>query len=105
MNENRLSTVIVKDDSIEKELPQYLSAAQISLLETKTPVEHIKQRKGYSGKMLNYVSAAYVVKQLNRLFGYLWDFEVLKEIVNEDEVIVMGKLTLKSTSSLHVTKT
>lgn len=68
---------------------------QVQVLHEVTPQKHIRKRPGKGGKEFTYVSGGYVRNQLNRLFGYDWDFEIMSEIVQGDEVIVKGKLTAR----------
>ena len=64
------------------------------LLEKPFTQDHIKQREGAFGKMLDYVEAHHVIKRLNDAFDAEWSFSILKhEILQEtDEVIVLGEL-------------
>ena len=79
-----------------EQLPQVLNEAQQALIKARTPDRHIRQRKARGGQVVNYVEIGHVIRQLNLLFGHLWDFEILEEKVLDDEVIVKGKLSVKS---------
>ena len=59
----------------------------------RTPVKYVKQRPARGGGMVNYVETYYVVDQLNKLFGFRWDFEVLEHTVDNSSCVVKGKLT------------
>ena len=52
----------------------------------------IKQRPGQHGKMLSYVDVAAVIARLNEGCD-AWSFEVVSHQIQQDEVIVLGKLT------------
>lgn len=52
----------------------------------------IKQRPGQHGKMLSYVDVAAVIARLNEGCD-AWSFEVVSHQIQQDEVIVVGKLT------------
>ena len=78
------------------QLPQVLSEAQQNLLIATTPKQYIKQRKARGNQTVDYVEIGYVIRQLNLLFGHLWDFEIIEEKVLDDEAIVKGKLSVKS---------
>ena len=79
-----------------EQLPQVLNEAQQALIEARTPDRYIRQRKARGGQVVNYVEIGHVIRQLNLLFGHLWDFEIIEEKVLDDEVIVKGKLSVKS---------
>jgi hypothetical protein len=64
----------------------------------KTPVKHVKQRPARGGGTVNYVETYYVVDQLNKLFSFRWDFEVLEHVVDNSSCIVKGKLTCHTPS-------
>jgi hypothetical protein len=81
------------------QLPQVLSEAQQSLLIATTPKQYVKQRKARGNQIVDYVEVGYVIRQLNLLFGHLWDFEILEDKILGDEVIVKGKLSVKSRDS------
>ena len=72
-----------------------LNAKQLQLLLKKTPSQYVRQRPAKGGGVWQYVSGAYVRKVLNLMFGWDWDFEVLSEMVQNNQVIVKGKLTCR----------
>ena len=72
-----------------------LNAKQLQLLLKKTPSQYVRQRPAKGGGVWHYVSGAYVRKVLNLMFGWDWDFEVLSEMVQNNQVIVKGKLTCR----------
>ena len=72
-----------------------LNAKQLQLLLKKTPSQYVRQRPAKGGGVWHYVSGAYVRKVLNLMFGWDWDFEVLSEMVQGNQVIVKGKLTCR----------
>lgn len=72
-----------------------LNAKQLQLLLKKTPSQYVRQRPAKGGGVWHYVSGAYVRKVLNLMFGWDWDFEVLSEIIQGNQVIVKGKLTCR----------
>jgi len=53
----------------------------------------IKHRPGGYGKLLDYIEVANVIQRLNDAFDAQWSFEVVDRIIEENEVIVLGKLT------------
>ena len=76
--------------------PASLPAATRALIQVATPVEFIKQRPGKGGKSFTYVEGGYVIARLNQIFSPVgWDFEIVNERVEPNEVVVRGKLTIK----------
>lgn len=80
-------------------------AALRNLITGITPRDVIYQKPARGGADIDYVPGWWFVEQLNALFGYLWDFEVVEQFVGEKQVWVKGKLTVKSSSGLTVSKT
>jgi|GEM_PF-1395951 len=69
-----------------------------------TPIEVLKVRKGRGGKKFVYVETNYVIRKLNDIFSYGWDFEIIWEIPVElalqlGQVMVKGRLTVKGKDS------
>jgi len=63
------------------------------LLEKPFEANQIKQRKGTYGGMLDYVETHAVIQRLNDAFDANWNFEIISHEVQDNEVIVLGKLT------------
>ncbi len=78
-----------------KELPKYLSAAQLEFINQKTPKQFIKSRPGPGGSSLNYVEVGYVINALNQAFGFDWDFRVLEQQIGKNQLWVKGELTVR----------
>lgn len=74
-----------------------LNEPQLNVLLQGTPKQHIYQRKAKGGGTWNYVTGTYVKKVLNLMFGWDWDFEVVKFEYNMEvkQCIVLGKLTVR----------
>ena len=89
------------DDIIK--LPNYF-ATIAKTLEERTPPEKIKKRPGPGGITLDYVEIGYVLKQLDKAFNHLWDFEILEEEVRKDQVWVKVKLTIHLAPSFDLKK-
>ncbi len=64
------------------------------LLETPFRPDQVKHRKGNFGNTLAYVEAHTVIQRLNDAFDAAWSFEVVSHQVLQDEVLVLGKLTM-----------
>jgi hypothetical protein len=68
-----------------------------SLLEKPFAPAQIRQRKGRNG-VLDYVEGHSVIQRLNEALEGAWSFEVIHHEVREDEVLVLGKLSLGAES-------
>lgn len=79
-----------------------LQNKQLSFLLKETPAKYIKERPGKGGGKWKFVSGVYVRKVLNLMFGWDWDFEVLSEQVLHGEVIVKGRLTVRTNGATVV---
>jgi len=92
------------------ETPGILAPTQVSGILRKTPEEFVKYRKGRSGKTLAYVETNYVISQLNSIFGFMWDVEVLYQTPEDlalkiGQVVTRLKLTVKDTKGNFISKT
>ena len=92
-----MSKEIVKIEAKELSLvsDNSLNANQLALLMKRTPDKFVRSRPAKGGGTWTYVSGGYIRKVLNLMFGWDWDFEVLSEIVQANQVIVKGKLTCR----------
>jgi hypothetical protein len=63
------------------------------LLEQPFEASQIKQRRGRTGTVLDYVEGHTVIARLNAAFGGAWSFEVAWHEIRETEVLVLGRLT------------
>ncbi len=76
--------------------PASLPEATRSLLQVSTPREFIKERPGKGGKTFTYVEGGYVIATLNKIFSPVgWDFQIVSERIELNEVVVRGKLMVK----------
>lgn len=92
-------------DSIQKtELPS-LPAKLTEAINQPTPKAEIKHRQARGGLVVRYVTATYITKRLNELFGHLWDFEILEQQVGNDQVWVKGQLKIWLSPTFAITKT
>lgn len=69
-----------------------LNTAHMNLIYKKTPGQHVHEKPGKGGGRFKYVTGAYVKSQLNRLFGYDWNFTVKQFDVKGNQCIVFGRL-------------
>ncbi len=74
VNDN-LDLLVSKSDLLMTQSP--FSAEQLSQFYSKTPPDKVKSRRAKGGGTWQYVETSYVIDTLNRLFGYMWSFEVL----------------------------
>jgi hypothetical protein len=61
----------------------------------------IKRRQGHHGKELSYVDVAAVITRLNEAFDHEWTFEVTSHEIQENEAIVVGRLTAGGVTKMH----
>jgi hypothetical protein len=71
------------------------------VLEKDFPEEMIKHRPGAYGKLLDYIEIANVIQRLNDSFDAQWSFDIVDQIINENEVVVLGKLTAEGISKMQ----
>jgi hypothetical protein len=64
-------------------------------------VAQIKRRQGHHGKEVAYVDVAAVITRLNEAFEHEWTFEVTSHEIQENEVIVVGRLTAGGITKMH----
>lgn len=95
--------IITKAD-INRSNDLMLSVGQLNAIIGKTPEKAKKVRPAKGGGTWTYVSGSYMKKQLNMLFGWNWDFEIVSDQILTDagEVIVKGKLTCRSNGNTIV---
>ena len=79
-------------------LPLQITEAQRDFLMQRTPAHEVKKRTARGGQKVDYIEVGYVIEQLNKVFGFDWDFEVASReyIAEGDEVIVEGRLTARA---------
>ena len=94
MEENKLA-IPTLEEIIASE--SALNPAQFNILYSKTPSVYIKKRPAKGGGTWEYVTGGYVKKQLNRLFGFNWDFEIIEDkvMIEFKQVVVKGRLTCR----------
>lgn len=90
--------ILITKSDISKSNDLILSVEQLNVVIGKTPARAKKVRPAKGGGQWTYVSGSYMKKQLNILFGWNWDFEIMSEqiLLDAGEVVVKGKLTCRS---------
>lgn len=81
-----------------------LSSEQILHIMQKTPKEHIYQRPAKGGGVWDYVTGTYVEKVLNYVFGWDWDYEALTTEEKYGQIIVRGRLTIRTITGKNIVK-
>jgi len=66
------------------------------LLEQPFTADQIKQREGGSGRAIDYIEGHSVIQRLNDAFESAWSFEIISHEIQQEEVVVIGKLTAGS---------
>ena len=75
-----------------------LNQKQLQHILKRTPNQYVHKRPAKGGGQWEYVTGGYVKKCLNLMFGWDWDFEIIKEdvMIECKEVVVKGRLTCRS---------
>jgi len=64
------------------------------ILERPFPDDAIRTRKGTFGKELAYAEVHNYIRRLNQAFAGDWSFDVIEHRIMDNEVIVLGRLTV-----------
>jgi len=90
--------ILISKNDLSKANDNTLNENQLQFILQKTPTRFIKERPAKGGGKWTYVSGSYVQKCLNLMFGWDWDFEILKEdiLTEAGEVVVKGRLTCRT---------
>ena len=85
----------MREDGKKLTIPKtWLSDKQILQMVQRTPKEHVYRRAGKGGKSFDYITGSYVTKVLNFVFGWNWDFEVVEQGKEGNQIWVKGRLTI-----------
>src|SRR5690606_13252016 len=60
-----------------------------------TPLDMVETRDGRGGQLFYYVRHQHIVKTLNDACGHNWDFEIVRERLDNEYITVLGRLTLR----------
>jgi hypothetical protein len=63
------------------------------ILEAPFPDEEIRTRKGTFGKELAYAEVHNYIAKLNLAFAGDWSFDIIEHVIQDNEVMVLGRLT------------
>lgn len=87
---------LIKPSELTKVENNALNGFQVQMLLKRTPSVFVKERPAKGGGKWKFVSAGYVKKCLNIMFGWDWDFEVVSEQIICNQVLVKGRLTCRT---------
>ena len=104
---------LVPVESASEDLREQLSALQKEKFEEAlkglvtgvTPRDVIFQRPSRGGIQVDYVPGWWFISQLNALFNWNWDFEVLEQDIGTKQVWVKGKLVVRGVDGMVISKT
>jgi len=82
----------------------WMTSQQVVQMVQKTPPQYIYTRPAKGGGTWSYVTQSYVVKVLNFVFGWNWNFKVINEEVLHGQIVVYGELTVMSPKGDSITK-
>ena len=83
----------------------WMSERQVLKMVQQTPPQHVYHRPAKGGGTWSYITQSYVVKVLNFVFGWNWDFEITEHGQEGGQVWVKGKLVVKSPKGEQIIKT
>lgn len=96
---NNQLEVITPDDLLLTGSP--FSADQIQLFYKKTPKDKLMTRPAKGGGTWDYVQTGYAIDTLNRIFGYLWSFEVLTSLEEAAKIAASGTCVVKGRLTVY----
>lgn len=77
---------------------------QILHMMQRTPKDHVYSRPAKGGGNWDFVTGTYVEKVLNYTFGWDWDHEVKQVIESNGQVIILGRLTVRTINGKTIVK-
>ena len=91
-----VKTVALSNDSYKGLMSFGLEKWQVEMINSPTPAQWIKKRKGRGGKEFDYIPVGVVIKCLNTVFGFGWSFEIVENQILQQvkQVLVKGRLTV-----------
>lgn len=97
MSKSDLPEIVTPEDLLLTQSP--FAPEQLAVFYQKTPADKIMRRPAKGGGTWDYIKTGYVIDTLNRVFGYMWSFEVLTSLeeaakmAGSGTVVVKGRLT------------
>ena len=92
-NKGNQLEVITPKDLLMTNSP--FTAEQIQLFYQETPKDRLMKRPAKGGGTWDYVQTGYVIDTLNRIFGYMWSFEVLTSLAEAAQIATSGTCVVK----------
>ena len=99
VNDN-LDLLVSKSDLLMTQSP--FNAERLTQFYSKTPPDKVKSRRAKGGGTWQYVETSYVIDTLNRLFGYMWSFEVLTGLEEAAKISASGTCVVKGRLTVYV---
>lgn len=99
---NEQGLALLKAEDITKVENTILNPFQLQMLLKRTPQAYIRERPAKGGGTWKFVSGGYFRKVLNMMFGWDWDFEIKDKQIVINQVIVEGRLTVRSNGTTVV---
>lgn len=92
----KITNKLVTPEELSLAEKQNFTPKQLKFLMSKTPAKYRREKPAKGGGKLTYVSGGYIIKVLNLMFGFNWDFEILKHEFDLDigHAVVLGRLTV-----------
>jgi hypothetical protein len=85
-----------KSVAVLKTLQDKFEVALDIWISGQTPKEVVLKRPARGGLKVDYVPGWWFIEQLNALFAYDWDFEIVDKNIGQNQIWVQGKLTVRS---------
>ena len=90
-----------RDDLLAIQKDKY-EAALKALITGRTPKRVVYQKPAGGEKEVDYIPGWWFIDQLNSLFSYNWDFEIVNQGITGDQIWVLGKLTVHTSKGTIV---
>jgi len=87
---------LIKQNDLSLCESNLLQAKQLQFILKPTPTKFIQERPAKGGGKWKFVSGGYIKKVLNIMFGWDWDFTIMEQLIVHGEVVVKGKLTVRT---------
>lgn len=93
MSKNDLPEIVTPEDLLMTQSP--FAPEQLAVFYQKTPADKIMRRPAKGGGTWDYIKTGYVIDTLNRVFGYMWSFEVLTSLEEAAKMAGSGMVVVK----------
>ena len=87
---------LIKQNDLSLCESNLLQAKQLQFILKPTPTKFIQERPAKGGGKWKFVSGGYIKKVLNIMFGWDRDFTIMEQLIVHGEVVVKGKLTVRT---------